>query len=370
MRLLFVIKSLSNVGGGAERVFVKIANQLRDRGHAVSVMTFDGAGESFYELSSGIGRLGLGYVEGGYPMSGLRVLRSLWGLRRSIRRTTPDVVVAFMHSAYVPVGLALAATNIPVVASEHTTYAHFRARTIDRIAITVTSKCFEAIVTVSEASYASYPVWLRRGLQVIENPVDLSAFSPTELPSSHSSEQVILVVGNFRVEKAHADAIAAFAQIAGDFPRAVLRLVGDGVLRPELERQVAELGLAGRVQMPGVVRDISGEYAHSLFVMVTSTYESFGLAAVEAMAAGRPVMVAESCAAVSNLIEHGKTGWVVNSEGDRVAAFAGGMRSLLRDRALLCRLSSAAPGAVARFGGSHAVDAWEKLLSESAGRSK
>ena len=77
-------------------------------------------------------------------------------------------------------------------------------------------------------------------------------------------------MGRFFVEKNHADLIAAFSEVAADFPGWTLRLAGDGALRADLERQVSELGIGPNVQFAGTVRDIASEYAAADIVAVPS----------------------------------------------------------------------------------------------------
>ena len=102
MRILFIIKGLNNIGGGAEKVLVDVANGLCRRGHDIKVLTFDFPGASFYSLSPEIERIDIAFNPAGQSIPKLRMLRALPRMRRAIADANPCVVVAFMHSAYVP----------------------------------------------------------------------------------------------------------------------------------------------------------------------------------------------------------------------------------------------------------------------------
>ena len=90
-----------------------------------------------------------------------------------------------------------------------------------------------------------------------------------------------------------------------------LVLLGDGPLRPELEQQVARLGLAGRVHFPGFAQydALPAWYAMASALVLPSTVEQWGLVVNEAMAAGLPVLVSQHCGCAEVLVEDGRNGW-------------------------------------------------------------
>lgn len=364
MRVLFCIKSMSTAGGGAERVLADLANGLAIRGHKVGVVTFDEAGPSFYALDERIERFALRFCDVGQSVSKSRLFLALPRIRRSVLDFKPNVCVALMHSSYVPVAVALCGTGIPVVASEHTTPEHFRGRLMESALIRFTSRLVVARTVVSESVQSAFVRSGYPAAKVLSNPVDLDSFLAAGEFASPEESRTVLVVGGMRVEKAHSDAIAAFAKVASDFPRWSLRIVGDGGLRPALERQVLDLGLSDRIEMPGVSRDMVEEYKRAAFVFVPSRYESFGLAAAEAMASARPVLAAQDCLGVAALIESGVNGLLVSGGEGRVEAFAEGLRRLMSDASLRTNLGVAAPTAVRKFTKEHSVLEWERFLGQ------
>lgn len=364
MRVLFAIKSLVVPGGGAERVLVDVANGLEERGHAVGVLTFDPPEPTFYPLHDGVERICLDIGHPGQPVPRGRLLRALPAMRRAARGFRPSISVAFMHSTYVPFGLAMWASGIPVVASEHAAPHHFRGRGAEAMAIRLTERLFVAKTVASQAVQAAFPPEMRARLSVLENPVDLARFLRSADAASSGDSRTVLVVGRLMEEKAQDDAIAAFACVADRFPGWQLRIVGEGELRPALEQQVKLLGLGQRVHLPGVSHDMVGEYERAAMVFVPSRYESFGLAAAEAMASARPVLAARDCVGVAALINPGVNGWLVPGGGDRVAAFAEGLALLMGDADLRTRLGASAPEAVSRFSVESAVLAWERFLQQ------
>jgi len=119
------------------------------------------------------------------------------------------------------------------------------------------------------------------------------------------------VFGRLSVEKGQFDAISAFSEILSDFPGAKLLIVGDGKQRDFLEMQVRERDLARNVIFTGFQEDVKPLMAACDIVLVPSLKEGFGLAAVEAMAMGIPV-VASSVGGLPEIVQNEVTGVLIH----------------------------------------------------------
>lgn len=151
---------------------------------------------------------------------------------------------------------------------------------------------------------------------------------------------VIGQIGRLFRLKGHADLIKAFAQILPQLPQARLLLVGDGVLRGELENQVRALGLASKVIFTGLVRpDEVPAYTGILDCLAHLSYrEALSRALPQALAAGKPVVAYDFDGADEVCLEN-RTGFVVPI-GDTAAA-AQRLLQLGGDAALRQRLGQA-----------------------------
>ncbi|MEX2659936.1 MAG: glycosyltransferase family 4 protein [Acidimicrobiales bacterium] len=144
-----------------------------------------------------------------------------------------------------------------------------------------------------------------------------------------------LVVGRLEHDRNVGLALEAFA--SADLPgAATLTVVGDGSARGELEARAARLGIADRVTFAGRVPDV-GPYLATADAFLAPAVEAFGLAALEAMGAGLPVLAVDT-GGVPELIDHGRTGVV--AAGDP-AAFAAAMTELERDPSLASHFGAA-----------------------------
>jgi glycosyltransferase involved in cell wall biosynthesis len=111
-----------------------------------------------------------------------------------------------------------------------------------------------------------------------------------------------------------------------DFPDVRLEVAGSGPERVALEREVASLGIDNHVKFLGWQTDLTSALARWDVFALPSLEEGFGIAALEAMAAGLPI-VATSVGGIPELIEDGRTGWLVPPGNSK--AFAGRLRELI-----------------------------------------
>jgi hypothetical protein len=277
-KLLFCIKGLTNPGGGAERVLAEITSGLAERGYRVSILTFGRPdGESYYPLHPNIQliRLGLGPTD--EPATFSVTLRRIFAMRSTLKRISPDVAIGFMHSMFVPLSVAAIGSRVPIIASEHTTYEHYRRRRMESVLLYLVSTLSDMTVCVSEHVRRSYPSVLARNMIIIPNPVGLPTTGRADVTAHCRKRKTLLAVGRLDAGKDHATLIDAFAKIAERTPDWDLRIAGEGVLRPELEEQIARLGLKDRISLPGAIKEISAEYRSAQLFVIPSRYESFSL---------------------------------------------------------------------------------------------
>ncbi len=167
-------------------------------------------------------------------------------------------------------------------------------------------------------------------IRVIPNFVDLKRMQRRFSPEIHrrfapSGEKVLIHVSNFRPVKRVDDVIRVFARVRKEIP-AVLVMVGDGVEQSNAQYLVEELGLTDAVFFVGMVETVENYLSVADLMLLPSTTESFGLAALEAMACGVPV-VATDVGGLPELISEGETGHLY-PVGD-VEAMIGGALDIL-----------------------------------------
>lgn len=359
MKLLFWIPALGGRGGGAERVLSIVASGLAQRGHEVVVVSADRPGTpSFYEFDPAVRRACVGEKAGAswHPAALAR-------LRGELARNRPDVAIGFMFASYATLAAAAAGTGVPVVASEHTAFDHYRRRGAQSRLLPAMPRRFSAFTIPSERVRLGYPTIVSDCMTVIPNP--LPKVSSDQPKSTKGERKRVLAVGNLREEKGHAVLIEAFSRIAPEYPDWELRIIGDGPLKSALELAIRSKQLTGRAEIAEPVRDIVAEYASADLFVMPSFYESFGLATAEALAAGLPAVGFADCPGTNEIIREGVNGLLMEGP-DRAEALAAGLSRLMGEPALLAELSSRAPQTVADYEAEGIVMRWEQLLQSVA----
>jgi glycosyltransferase involved in cell wall biosynthesis len=170
--------------------------------------------------------------------------------------------------------------------------------------------------------------------------IDLGAWSG--LPASRNGgPPTVLSVAHQYPRKNTKTLLAAFPQVRRRVPGARLRIVGGGPELPALKRQAEELALDGAVTFLGPVArdaDVRAEYARADVFCLPSRQEGFGIAFLEAMAAGLPV-VAGAAGAVPEVVPHGHAGFLVDP--DDADALADALAALLDGKGLRRRMGAA-----------------------------
>ena len=233
----------------------------------------------------------------------------------------------------------------------------------------------DAVTTPSaflrEATWTELDLPREMAISVVQNFVDTSVWHPPRTRERaplrelfadwHDGDAVLVHVSNFRPVKRIADVVAVFAAVHAQRPARLL-LIGDGPDCALAEELLEAAHLDDRAAFLGRQEHFSHWLAASDVFLLPSATESFGLAALEAMACGVPV-VASDVGGLPEVIVHGETGWLA-PVGD-VAAMAGHVLGLLRDRARWQRMSAAGLERVTRlFQASAAVDAYEAVYRQ------
>jgi glycosyltransferase involved in cell wall biosynthesis len=202
-----------------------------------------------------------------------------------------------------------------------------------------------------------------RPLRHVPSGVDLALFRST----AAVRHPQILAVGRLVWQKAYPDLIRAFFKIHGDFPDHRLIIIGEGELRPELERLVRTAGLGDRIVLAGgrTQEQIVAAMNESQLFVLSSVSEGFPKVLLEALACGLPAVVTDTGSCGVIVRRHGVG--IVATPGD-IDALADALRRMLTDTRLRESAAANAPDAVIRDGWSAVatiVDGYYKQLVET-----
>ncbi|CDQ39826.1 MULTISPECIES: N-acetyl-alpha-D-glucosaminyl L-malate synthase BshA [Virgibacillus] len=187
----------------------------------------------------------------------------------------------------------------------------------------------DAVTAVSEhlAEHTSNLLDVNRNIHVIYNFVNEQVYYPKSMPAIkqeygiHPDEKVIVHISNFRKVKRLKDVIRTFYEIHKQVQSKLL-LIGDGPEYSSAFQYVKQLGIEDRVLFLGKQKNINDLLSISDLKLLMSEKESFGLVLLEAMACGVPC-IGTNIGGIPEVIEHGKTGYIVElGETDQAANYA------------------------------------------------
>lgn len=326
MKVLQVIDTLGI--GGAEVLVKNLVLGLLERGVLCEVYLLRRTGSPLeLELEAA------GVVLHGPTNVALYSPRQVLLLARHLREHNYQLIHVHLFPAqlWVPLAIGLAEVDVPMITTEHNTYnrrRRFYFRPIDRWMYGF----YRRIVCVSQATLTTLAEWLpntRPKLYVVQNGISFERFARAEGYRKEAligqEAPLVVCVGRLELQKGQATAIKALTRLQGVH----LALVGDGPLRGELEALARAVGVGHRVHFLGRRTDIPQILKTADVYVQPSLWEGFGIAAVEAMAAGLPI-VASRVPGLADVI--GEVGMFFPAGDEQ--SLANCLRQLLSDAAM------------------------------------
>ena len=368
LRAIFVTGSLTP--GGAERHAVTVLNGLVARGHECHVLPVKDAQPSLVD-SIRSGEAGTVHCLGATRYLDLRALARL---RAHIARIGPSVIVAANPYAlmYSWLALRLSGRRVPLVVTYHSTLIGAKEQ-LQMVLYRLFFWTAECSVFVCEKQRRR---WLLRGVfsrrnEMIYNGVDTEAFRDRSGPADRArlrnalgfseADFVIGISARLSPEKNHVQLVDALAILRGMGIRARVLMIGDGGQREAIEARARERKVEADIVITGFQRDVRPYVAMCDAMVLCSLTEAFSLAAIEAMAMGKP-FVHSDVGGAAEMIRPGEDGFLfpVGDTGALVDRLA-----RLTDPAQRKRMGNQARARVeAMFSEKTMVDRYEQLLAD------
>ena len=225
----------------------------------------------------------------------------------------------------------------------------------------------DAVTAVSHSlkrdTYTHFDV--KRDIHVIPNFIDLKRYAGCSTEGvlkafAPKGERLLLHTSNFRPVKRVEDVIEVFSKVRKEIPCKLL-LAGDGPDRPKIEALCRNLETCDDIHFLGKIKNIEEVYSVANLFLLPSETESFGLAALEAMASRVPV-ISSNTGGIPEINVDGVPGFLSNvGDTDEMAANA---LKLLKDEALLSQFKEAAFQKAKEFSQESVIPIYEKLYEQ------
>lgn len=310
--------------GGGQRVAINLANALAKE-NKVTLVIFKDA-ETHYELP---GELVYLDCEEKPSLLGkiFNVFKRAYKLRKLIKKEKFDYIYGFMETANFPTAMVFpdAALSVHCNPKEYSFYESFLVRlTYSRVKNVIAVS--EDVASILRSNYGLTNV------SRIYNPVDAEDIATqVEVPYPHPKPYIV-ALGRFHEVKRYDMLINAYAKskMQADCD---LIIVGDGELRPELEAQIKELKLEGKVHLAGTLNNPFPHLAGAKFLALSSRTEAFPMVLIEALALRCPVLATDCPTGPREIVRHGENGLLV--ENENTESFSKALDQLFYDEKLL-----------------------------------
>lgn len=382
--LLANLSKMVGHSGGAAKVTCNFANEMRRRGHQVSLVYSDvTTGDFFYPMDKEIPIYDIRHYKGqsiNYPWY-LKLKRELYrtfdkqkarsvndqfessfwldNLGDVLKSVKPDMIVSF-QSAASKLLLCDLKTEIPVITMSHGDTADY-FQTCPKEELPALEK--SAVVQVLVPSFEQ-PI--KEHLPKVKTVVIGNAIPQYEEQADLSIEKdTYKIVFTGRLAKGHKRPhllIEAFAGLAKDFPNWTVELWGgvDGkAYYKELQMMISKNKLANQVFLKGTTDDVKSVLKAGDIFAFPSAYEGFGMSLAEGMSMGLPAIGYKNCSGVNELITDDVDGYLCE---DGVDDFRDKLRKLMADRDLRVAMGKQARIAMKAYAPEKIWDTWENLL--------
>lgn len=363
-KIAFYIGSLHK--GGAERVFVNLAEYFLNQDYQVLMVTqYQYREEEEYMLVKGIHRVISDITPQETTNSRIvNFVRRVRKLHRIWKEERPDLVLSCVgKNNFMTIVTTMFTKTKPVVSVVGEAKEEYPNRVMKMLA-NILFPFASGVILQTERSRGFFSKRVGETAVILPNSLNPLFIRPMY---AGEREKRIVSVGRLDANKNHEMIIRAFAKLAKKYPAHTLAIYGEGELREHLQELIASLGLSARVFLPGVIPNVAEEIEKASMFLLVSYSEGVSNALIEAMALGLPVIATDvPSGGTVELIRHGENGLII-PVGDE-EALAGAMDKLLSEPDFARRLGSEAYKLQERFAPEKVNEKWHAYFNQCMGR--
>lgn len=329
-KVCFLIGNLNN-SGGTERVTTLIANELSRKKINVCILSLIEGEKPFFDLDSNVDFYSLYEEKISFARNYISII---WKIRNFLQDYKIDTLIVVDSISCVFTVPALFGLKIKHICWEHFNFKVNLGVKYRDIGRRWAAKYCDKIVVLTNSDKELWLEGIKKNninskLVTIPNP---NPYENTNIDRYSTREKVIVAVGRLTEQKGFDLLIKAWAKISNHHAEWVLKIIGSGEDKESLELLAKNENVDSSVQLIPATKNIEIFYKQASIFCLSSRYEGFGMVILEAQAFGLPVVSFECDCGPSDLIHHGKNGYLVSSEDiDALSKSLSKMISLSKD---------------------------------------
>ena len=348
-KMVIVIGGLRRCG--AERVIWHITNYLVKQGWQIWIILLLYS-EVDYVMNE---RVHIVDLSGNTESRIKRLPNWLIGIRKTVNKVKPDVVLSFIARINIITQIACLGIKSKMIISERNDpYSDGRSKFVDLLTSWLYPKA-DIVIFQTKRALSYFNNMQLKNTYILRNPVSVQCLA------KEAKEWKIVSVGRLDAQKNQKMLIDAFAKMKEKFPNYKLYIYGEGSLRTQLSKQIKMLGLSGNVILKGNVLDIHSQIADASMFVLSSNYEGLSNALLEAMMMGLPC-ISTNCAGSDEVIVDGINGVLVPV--GNVDALSAAMIKIADDKSFAHRIGLVARNTAEVFKTENVMEQWISVIEK------
>lgn len=359
-KILFYIDHRNR--GGAQRVMVELANYFqKNHLYEVVFVTHSTSASNAYRLDCSVREV-IMKEKRARTFIGKELYR-IRELKRICCTEKPDLIISFLIVTNMIALVVGKLVRIPVIISvrndpthDHSKFLHFLMR--------LTYPRARGWVFQTEDAKKYFEKWIKGRAEIIINPISLNVLDEIQNGKvTGENAGNIVAVGRLDRQKRHDMLIRSYAAVSDRVNDGKLIIYGEGPERENLQKEITDLGLSGKVMLPGITENVVEKIRGSRLFVLASDYEGMPNALLEAMAVGLPVISTDCpCGGPAMVVENGINGLLVEVGNEKMLSES--MVKLMQDDDLSHRLGKNAEAIRQKCSLDNIVNKWKKLIEE------
>jgi len=352
-KICFFISDISKIGG-TERVCTEVANRLFIEGFQVQVLSMYNA-KPFFKLLPGIKVASVLAKR----VNRFLIPYTVWEIRKKFEVIKPDIVIDVDSALFLYTRIATIKMQLKIVIWEHFNFKFANQSLARRVSRKMALKYGDAIVTLTEKDRE---VWRKyapnKHIVSIPNP---SPLAPSRI-NEHERKQIVLSVGRLTAQKGFDILLNVWAKVNQHVSSGwMLYIIGSGEWKNRLESQIQKARLQASVKLIPATGEIENYYRQAAIYCMTSRFEGFPMALLEAQSFGLPLLSFDCETGPSEIITSGYNGLLVKN-GD-VDAMASELTMLIERAEIRTNFGTNAKKNAEQYQIDHIIKLWFKLFS-------
>lgn len=373
MTIVYCIDSIHGIGGIQHATLMKANALAEDHRNSVWIIYADDSGKRYFPLSTKVHtiNLGINYYEDDWKSTWFTVKGILFkrrkhkrGLKRAFSDIHPDIIISVGQSEKNLVPAIRGKWAIIREFHYGRNYRLMSATTLFDQILAIAGNLvdlfslrrYDRIVVLTHEDKDAH--WKKfHNVDVIPNPIE-----PSNSRSATLDDNRVIAVGRLAYPKNFDSLIRAYALVATRFPNWNLAIFGEGNERTFLEMTIKQRGLSHSIHLMGQTPNIPMELLSSSIFALSSRFEGFGLAILEAMNYGLPVVSYACPFGPGDIIRDGVDGFLVPPGNETILAER--ICQLIEDKNLRIKMGAAALERAKDFSLEKVLPMWTSLFKE------